>query len=269
MAFDKGGGVCGVLPYYRTRRLGVIPVIQLPPLTAYAGPWVHYPSNTGLKKNSRYGFEQEVLQQLIRQLPRVPFFHQTFRPEIQNWLPFYWSGFRQTTRYTYRLRVTEPLSTLYTELKNTVRTDLRKAEARTQVSQEEEPAIVFELNSRSFARKQRAQPYSREVFLQLHNALRERGQARCLIAREPHTQTPQAGLYLAFDNREAAVVLAGFDPAHRAARAMTALYWEAIRFCSEKGLQLDFEGSMHPGIESFFRAFGGDLTPYFRVWKFF
>ena len=43
--------------------------------------------------------------------------------------------------------------------------------------------------------------------------------------------------------------------------------WEAIKFTKEElGLnQFDFEGSMVPPIELFFRKFGGKLTPYYTV----
>ena len=43
--------------------------------------------------------------------------------------------------------------------------------------------------------------------------------------------------------------------------------WKAIKFSKEElGLaEFDFEGSMVPQIEQFFRKFGGILTPYYSV----
>nr|HPR68216.1 methicillin resistance protein [Kiritimatiellia bacterium] len=44
--------------------------------------------------------------------------------------------------------------------------------------------------------------------------------------------------------------------------------WEAIRHAKEAGLEtFDFEGSVIPPIERFFRGFGGRLTPYYTVNK--
>ena len=41
-----------------------------------------------------------------------------------------------------------------------------------------------------------------------------------------------------------------------------------IRQARELGLEVfDFEGSMIPGIERYFRSFGGTLTPLYRVVK--
>jgi hypothetical protein len=41
-----------------------------------------------------------------------------------------------------------------------------------------------------------------------------------------------------------------------------------IRHARDLGLEVyDFEGSMVPGIEQYFRSFGGTLTPLYRVVK--
>lgn len=264
---DKGGRITGALPYFLTRRRG-FPVIQLPPFTAYAGPWLAYPDNPDFKENSRYGFEHQVMAALIAQLPRFTFFQQNFLPEIQNWLPFYWAGFHQTTRYTYLLPGTGHPEELYRNLKNKLRTDLRTAERETEVVRQYDPDLLFWLNRQSFNRKGLRQPYRREPFENLHTALTERNQSASFMARDRATGVPHAALYLAYDARRATLLLSGFDPAlGRRSRALHGLYWQAIRFCAERGLSLDFEGSMEPGIERALRAFGGRLTPYFQVWK--
>lgn len=44
--------------------------------------------------------------------------------------------------------------------------------------------------------------------------------------------------------------------------------WRSILFAKQTGAQVfDFEGSMQPGIEKYFREFGGDLIPYAAVEK--
>ena len=267
LANDGGDQVVGALPYFLTRRLG-LPVIQLPPFTAYSGPWLQYPDNPDFKKSSRYGFEHEVYTQLIGQLPRVAYFSQTFRPEVHNWLPFYWAGYRQTTRYTYLLPETDNLEALYEGLKNKLRTDLKTAARETEIVQEDDPDLLFRLNGRSFGRKGLQQPYRREAFNVLHAALKERQQSVCFIARDRKTGAAHAALYLVFDAQQATLLLSGFDPdLGQRSRALHGLYWAAIQFCSERGLSLDFEGSMERGIERALRAFGGKMTPYFQVWK--
>ena len=52
-----------------------------------------------------------------------------------------------------------------------------------------------------------------------------------------------------------------------AGNAMSLAIWEAIKFTKEVlGLsEFDFCGSMLPGVEHFFRKFGGKLTPFFEI----
>lgn len=264
----RQGVPMGVLPYFKTRRLG-LPVVQLPPFTAYAGPWFHpdiqHPDLPGYKK---LGLQHRVLEELIARLPKVLFFQQCFHPTIQNGLPFYWAGFRQTTRYTYLLPGTVDTTDLYRRFKSSLRTELRRATEYTEVVEVADPEPVFHLNKLSFARKGLRQPYSRSVFQNLHQAIAIRRQAHALLACDRKTGMPHAGLYLVFDTRQAAVLLTGFDPAYRHTGALHGLYWQAIQFCAARKLSLDFEGSMQPGIEHVFRGFGGQRKPYLQVWRY-
>jgi len=267
LAKDKGGEIIGALPYYTARRWG-LKVIQLPPLTTYGGPWLRYPQQIGFKEVSRLSFEKKVMAELIRQLPRRVFFKQNFRPEITNWLPFYWEGFQQTTRYTYIFEPINDLESITAGFKNTLRSDLKKAEQWTETRRDDEAwETIFRLNKLSFHRKSLRQPHRFQVFKNLHNAFKERGQSVCFLAYDKISGKPSAGLYLVFDERQAAVLLTGTAPEFKNQCAVHSLFLEAIRFCAERSLSLDFEGSMDEGIEHFFRSFGARLVPYFQVWK--
>lgn len=255
----------GILPYFKSRRWG-LPVIQLPPLTAYAGPWL-LPINSDVPVHKRLGQEHKRFQELIDQIPKTFFFQQCFRPEIHNWLPFYWAGYKQTQRYTYVLPAPLDLAGLYANLKGSVRTDLRRAEQFVEMVRVDSPEALFDLHSQSFGRKNRRPAYALATFDRLHKALSERGQGQGFLALDRKKGKASAGVFLAFDSQQAALLLTGFNPEFRHSGALNALYWEAIRFCAERNLSLDFEGSMLPGVERVFRAFGGELRPYFQVWR--
>lgn len=259
---DGSGTVTGVWPWYLTRRFG-FSVIQQPPLTSYGGPWLRYPANA--QKHPE--FEKKVLDDLVKQLPRTAFFQQHFFPDIQNWLPLYWAGFRQTTRYTYIFDELSDPEKIKAGFKNTLRTDLKKAGKAVDNHCEDDAVLLFQLHEMSFHRKGRRPPYPPGLFMRLYTALRERGHSVIFIARDRHSGTPHAGLCLAFDTRRASVLLTGADPVYKTHCAVWGLFWEAIRFCSERDLSLDFEGSMDRDIERGFRAFGARLAPYHRIWK--
>lgn len=266
VATDGRGHATGVLPYFLLRRWG-LRVVQMPPYTTYAGPWLRYPDDGVWPAYRRISFEQQTVSALIEQMPRTAFWMQQFRPEVHCWLPFYWTGYRQTTRYTYVLPAPVGWAAFYAGLKDNMRTELRKAEEHATIGWEADAGLAYQLNRQSFARKGQRMPYSWEPLDRLHQALAARGQSAVLAARNRDSGAAMAALYLAFDHRQAAVLLTGLDPAFRHTGALHGLYAAAVRFCIDRGLSLDFEGSMQAGIERVFRAFGGQPTPYSRVWR--
>jgi hypothetical protein len=267
VAKNRQGEIIGVLPYHFTRRWG-IPVMQLPPLTTYAGPWLLYPQNPDFKTSRKSSYEQKVMAELIRQLPKRMFFKQNFRTEITNWLPFYWAGFRQTTRYTYIFEPNTDLEKITAGFKHPLRNNLKKAAHWAETYRDDDAwATLFALNKQSFLRKKRQTPHRLEIFQNLHFDLQKRGQSACFIARNRENGAPSAGLYLAFDDRQASVLLTGTQSDLKSRNAIYALVFEAIQFCAARSIGLDFEGSMDPGIERFFRSFGARLVPYFQVWR--
>lgn len=269
LALGENDRVIGAMPYYIARRWG-LKVIQLPPLTTYAGPWLRYPQDVDFKDVSRLAFEKKVMGELIAQLPRTAFFKQNFRPEITNWLPFYWKKFRQTTRYTYIFEETNDLEKISTGFKKSLRSGLKKAARWTNAHRDDDAwEIVFALNKRALQRRNRLQPYTFEVFKNLHTALRQRNQVACFVANDKATGKPSAGLYLIFDARQAGVLITGTEPEFKSQCAVYSLFLEAIRFCSAQSLSLDFEGSMDEQLEHALRAFGAPLVPYHQVWKLF
>ena len=262
---DHQDNILGAMPYYFAWRWG-LKVIQLPPLTTYAGPWLQYPQSEGTKALNRPSFEKKVMADLIRQLPKTVFFKQNFRPEVTNWLPFYWEGFRQTTRYTYVFDPIANLEEITASFKNTLRSDLKKAALWTEIRRNDAAwATVFALNKLSFKRKKMNQPYTLKHFQALHKALSLRNQSACFVAYDRASGQPSAGLYLIFDQRQASVLLTGTDPAFKFQCGVYALLMESLRFCAQSGIGLDFEGSMDKGIEFAFRAFNAKQTPYFQV----
>lgn len=267
LATDQGGQVIGALPWFKKRRWGLC-VVQQPPLTTYSGPWLRYPTEQDFKLQSRYSFEKRAITQLIGQLPKTAFFIQNFRPEIKNWLPFYWENYRQTTRYTYLFDQTTDITTLTAGMKNTLRTDLKKAERAVTCRHDNRAwEAVFHLNAQSFGRKKLPQPFGIDSFKSLHAALHQRDQMACFLACDRANGALHAALYLVADNQQAAVLLTGVHPEYKASCAIYALFLEAIRWCGARGLALDMEGSMQPEIERTFRAMGARQQPYFQVWK--
>ncbi|MCL5071056.1 MAG: GNAT family N-acetyltransferase, partial [Actinobacteria bacterium] len=97
-------------------------------------------------------------------------------------------------------------------------------------------------------------------------ALEKAGRCRAFVTRNAQGEAI-AGVYIIWDEKRCYYLLGGYDPeqSHHGGSALA--MWEAIRFTkNELGLdEFDFEGSMVPQIEQFFRKFGSRLTPYYTV----
>ncbi len=257
------------MPFSIQRRAGGwFRAIQPPPFITYAGPWFAYPEQKEFKLNSRYAFEKRTLGTLLTQLPPTDYTVFQCAPEVQNGLAFHWAGYRLSVRYTYLMPPAEDDISLENGFKNTVRTDLKTAAEKVQVMRDDTAAIdIFSLYQASLRRKGRSSDALQERFFRLHNALQERRQSACFLAKSLENGQPVAGIYLVFDHQRAGLLMNGVHPEALALRGIFPVILEAIRFCSARGLTLDFEGSMDEGMEHFFRAFGARQQPYLRVWR--
>ena len=259
---EKGGRVQARLPY-TIRKTPVGAILGMPKLTQTLGPAFSIESH---KQSSMLSRQKELSEALIQRLPAFAAFRQNFHYSIENWLPWYWAGFRQTTRYTY---VHEDLSNpnhLWDGFDQRIRRSIRKAEKLVSVETTEDFDAFWRLNQQVFARQDISQPYSKQLVQRLDRVCAERGQRAIFIARDNENRA-HAAVYLVWDDSSAYYLMGGSDPEYRYSGAQSLLMWEAIQFASNVTEKFDFEGSMIEPVERYFRAFGGAAKPYHSVWK--
>jgi lipid II:glycine glycyltransferase (peptidoglycan interpeptide bridge formation enzyme) len=248
------------LPYVVEKRWGLTG-LTMPPLTQTLGPWLAPSEGKLVNQLSR---QKELMTSLIERLPPFDYFHQRFHYSITNWLPFYWQGFDQTTRYTYVIETLNDLDRVWAQLHERVRRNIRKAEKQLAVRTDPDIERFFDINALSYKRQGLALPYSRDIVRRLDTACAERQTRRIFFAEDAQGRI-HAAKYIVWDQNSGYYLMGGADPDLRSSSADTLLMWEAIRFCATVTRKFDFEGSMIEPIERFFRAFGGAQRPYFRV----
>lgn len=258
---QKGDRVVAVLPFFLKEKFHWR-YVAMPPLCRMMGPYLLPEFRTTRQ-------EIPLLKTLLEQLPPLAAFSQDFNYTALNWLPFYWAGFRQTTRYSYVLPLTD-LETLRNNMAPDYRNNkLPKAAAEVSVHTGTDLEQFFQVHNRSFERQGLEAPI-RLAFLQTLDAALAARQAREIFrACDRRTGAVHAVAYLAWDRHSAYYLLAGDDPALRSSGAGILLAWEAIRYAKETlGLDtFDFAGSMIKPIERVRRQFGAEPKPYFRVEK--
>ncbi len=258
------GNEPGLLFPVNFKEKSLIRSIVKPPFTPYLGPLIIYPKEQNYY--NRLSYEQKLTTELRTELPDFHKFNVSFSPAVTNWLPWYWAGYRQTTRYTYRLEPQKEEEALQ-NVKESIRRQIKKASKSLYISESDDPELFYRLNSKTFARQGKEMPYSKEDFLNLDAACLKENVRRILLAKDAQGNY-HAGIYLVWDKTTVYYLMGGSDSKFRSSGAGSLIMWEAIRFAFDNGKVFDFEGSMIEPIERFFRSFGARQVPYFEIRKY-
>ncbi len=261
---ESGSTIVAAMPYVSRKRYGMT-ILGQPALTQTLGPWLRGAAG---KSSSQLSLQKKRLQGLIEQLPHFAHYNQNWHWQIDNWLPFYWAGFQQTTRYTYILQELGNMQRLWDGLKANIRGDIKKASDRFNVRIRSDVTVedFLALNRMTFLRQNMAMPYTETFVNKLDQACSARKSRKIFIAEDDKGRA-HAGVYIVWDSNSAYYLMGGGDPALRNSGATSYCIWEAIKFAATVTQRFDFEGSMIEPVERFFSAFGAQQTPYFSVSK--
>jgi hypothetical protein len=258
----RGDHVAARWPYVVRREYGMT-FLTMPAYTQVLGPWVA-PSEG--KYVTRLTREKELLADVIDALPRFDGLSQCFHYNLQNWLPFYWRGWSQTTRYTYVLENLRDEDRLWSGMRDNIRREIRKARRRLEVRDDLGIGPVLKVQALSYRRQGRPLRNDPALIDRIAAACRGRNAGRSFAAVDASGRV-HAALYLVWDDRSAYYLMGGGEPELRTSGAHSLVMWEAIRFAAAVSGRFDFEGSMNESIERFFRSFGAVQKPYHKLAK--
>ncbi len=260
---EKGGEVIGFLPYVIKKKSGFI-LIDLPSLTPYGGIWIKYPE--GQKYTSSLSYEKEVFTSIIEKLPQFDYFLQKFCPGFSNWLPFYWKGFKQSTAYTYIIDDLKDHDKVFSEFKENIRREIRKAEKSITIIPSSEIKILHEQKIKTYRENKLTFNISEEYLKMVFNFCLGKNCGEFLIAKDSENNIHASALFV-WDKNTTYYLFGASDPQYKNSGAMSLLMWEAIKRHSNKREYFNFEGSMIEEVERFFRGFGAKQIPYFVIKK--
>ena len=124
----------------------------------------------------------KVIDKILDQFPKYHLFLQQFSTKIVNWLPFYWRGFKQTTRYTYHLNFEEGIEAIWDNFKGNVRRNVRKAETLYTVEEIEEiESFIGPLES-SYHKRGKKVPFNKSVLFNIDKEAKQRNQRKIYVA---------------------------------------------------------------------------------------
>ncbi|MCD4735273.1 MAG: GNAT family N-acetyltransferase [Bacteroidales bacterium] len=266
LVLEKNKEIIASWPFHIQKK-GIFRLLTMPVLTQNLGPWIKWQEN--MPEDKRAGYFYKIIDELILLLPKSDLFHFNLHYSYSNWLPFYWNGFSETTKYTYILENLNDPEEVFNRFDPAMRNKVRKAEKVVETVESDDIEMFYEINKRSFERQKLVIPYSFELFRRHDKVLKEKKARRIFIAKDNEGKVHSA-LYLTWDKMSSYVHMVGEDPELRSSGAGIKLIWDAIKYTKEvlNLDKLDFEGSMIRNIEMVRRHCGGHPVPYFSLTRY-
>ena len=263
---NSEGEVQAVMPFLIGKKLWMRYVL-MPQLTQYNGVW--YLKTDFKSENERLSFEKKVCNEFVGRLKslKLRYFSQNFAPQFTNWLPFYWNGFRQTTRYTYQIRGLDDLDTVFANMdKKRQQSKIQALEESYQVRFDLQPEDFYNFHASYWQSRGGEESLPRDFVVRLCTEALNRNQG--LIAGLYDAENCLVAAYfIAYDSTTAYALMSAFDK-QKNVNGMTALLvWNIIKQLSGKVKVFDFEGSMDENVEYSFRYYGTKQVPYFQIVK--
>jgi hypothetical protein len=247
----------GVLVYHYRKILSQ-QFILMPPMCFYNGIYLLYKEN--MSTSQKISFDNKVSVKLISELPSFAFYYQQYHPEYNNWSSLYWKGFKQTTRYTYRLEANQNKEVLWSKLKPNLKRNINKAEKSCIIK-----SANFNdfWNALSLSYNKRENPFNKELLSRICSSLPDASQL--FLCYDIASNNILAGSIIVSDKNSSYYLCGFYNPQGKESGGLSYLLWQNI--LNNSNNNFDFEGSMIKEIEYFFRSFGADWTPHYRIWK--
>jgi hypothetical protein len=263
LTLRRGRTIVAGMPLPVSRKRGQR-IAQMPRLTQTLGVLLRPSSRETYE--GRLSYEMEVLENLIEAMPKLDRLSIRFHYSFTNWLPFYWAGYQQTTRYTYTLADLTDLEQVFSGFAHSKRKNIKKAEKLVRVHQGMAVEDFYAHHAMTRHKQGDSLSYSYELFSRLYDAAHKHQAGRTWYAVDSQ-QNIHAAIFVVFDSKSAYYLISSIDPEHRRSGAATLLVRDAIAYTSRYTKRFDFEGSMIRGVEHSFRKFGAVQTPYFSISK--
>lgn len=194
---------------------------------------------------------------------KEPIISMAFPPDVTDMQPFIWNGFRTSVRYTYQLDLLQEgdVMSMYS---SKTRNSIKKA-IKLGVQIEKNPLEVDVLNQLNDNAAQQGFSYDQDALSRLVAVAKER---HGLVYSATYNIQSVATAVSIADEHSAYYLFGGIDRKANIQGVLGYVLHAIIEDYQNKGLSIfDFEGSMIPAVENFFRGFGGKQVSYFMIAK--
>ncbi len=242
-------------------------------INTYANPMLDKYLGVLLEKGSpnrhkRESNEYKAMELIAKECKKIKSFDYYFHPNFDNWIPFYWQGFAQTTRYTYRIEYKKyTLEEIYQNFHHgIVKNNINKGEkSGVEIWMNISFDDIWNLVNKTFLRQGGKSPFKKEKLKNYIDLLHRKGVFYSWGAYYEGKCVAVAGVV--YEPKSAYFLLNGIDIENMPRGANTYMIYELIKYFSNKSDYFDFEGSMLPGVEPLYRKFATQRVPYMQIWN--
>ena len=258
------GALAGGLPLLE-RPLARFTAYRLPPLTPYAGMVLSEPAPA--KIANQHSEQKDKALALLAAVPPAALVRFPLALGNTDTQPFRWHGYHSSIIHTYRLAATMSPDDVWNGNETNQRGHIRKAEKDGVVVKTVDAMDdLLPLIRQTYAKQDLDTPQPEATYRRLWAAAQAMGRGAIYLALSSDGQ-PLAGQLVVWDIRSTYLILSGLDHRKGAAGAGSLAIWRAIQDALARGTAFDFEGSTLPGVERFYRSWGGQLCPVVTVEK--
>jgi hypothetical protein len=239
------------IPFFKTTIRGLSAVIT-PPLTQ----WVDVIDSHALSS---------IYPLLVKQLPASSILDISLRPGIELLPPP--RAFRISTQYSYILPALASAEAALARYNDTMRYTIRQAPDQLIIQKKPDIDLLLQLVASVFIQKQMKEPpWIQSVLPRLAKEVIARGCGEMRFAIQQNKVI--AGSLVVWDDKHAYYLVGGREAGEKGQSAHAYLLHDAILSAGARGQDFDFEGSMIPGVASFFQSFGARPVPFVRLRRF-
>jgi len=261
--FDKGDNLIGGFHLYREVRKGMA-VLHEPPFTPIIGPFY---KNNSSNYSKQLDYSKKILKVvadfLLKQ--KVQVISCALHHSVVDTQPFIWEKFKVVPQYTYLMDLTKTENELWEAMASERRNDIRKGmKDDLKVEYTDDKKVIRSLVDMTHSR--RKIKLDTGIIENILNSFANGANSFAYVCWKGNI--PISAAFCIHDNHTAYYILSGYDDKNKHHGAGPLTIWNCIKHAQSLKLRtFDFEGSMMPEIEKYFRGFGGKLTPFYRVNK--
>ena len=262
---EKNGHIQATFPYYINKGKLGMKSISMPMLTQKMGPYIVYEKNlTSVPK--RISYEHDIYERIISAMPKFSSFNINFSQEYKNWLPFYWRGFSQTTRYSYQIHNIKNHENVLKNFTKSKKYEVPKARKVLTLKYDLPADDFYDYFMAVVKGRKDTVSYSRELFKNIYEAVYKNNAGRCFYCEDSLGNIHAINLTV-WDNKTAYYLIAMRKKEFNTSGGTEFLVYETIKYVSQFVDTFDFEGSMMKGVEASYRNYGGVQTEYYNISK--